>query len=441
MSSALAIASITYVLKDLLNDGLINNDVSYATSGNVTVTALPPDMMLLEATADKKTGLNLFMYYASPNQGWKNVDLPSCNSRGDRISNPPLALDLHYLLTAYAAEELHSEILLGYGMQLLHENPVLSRKKINRSLEAVSVSGSGLPDKLKSLAGSELADQVELIKISLQPMGTDEMSKLWSAFQSKYRPTAAYLVSVVLIESKNPSRSPLPVLTRGRLHDSTGRDEGIKVQPSLTPSYPTITGITPENHQPSIRLGETLTITGHNLDGDNLTILCANSKLDNPTRAIVKKSSTTEVTAQIPDESENWPAGVYSLSILVEQSGDDVRSTNALPFLLAPTCIPPEKNNGKENPKATRDDNGNVTVVVKCKPHVLTSQKVTLVLGDREFWADHRSSSTDTLSFSVGDFPAETYYCRLRIDGVESILIDRSKTPPAFDVTQRVAIT
>ena len=45
-------------------------------------------------------------------------------------------------------------------------------------------------------------------------MGTEEVSKLWSAFQSRYRPSAPYVASVVLIEAKRPTRAPLPVRER-----------------------------------------------------------------------------------------------------------------------------------------------------------------------------------------------------------------------------------
>src|SRR3712207_6975174 len=40
-----------------------------------------------------------------------------------------------------------------------------------------------------------------------------------------YRPSVAYHLSVVLIESKLPARSPLPVLTRGKRDPDTGRSE------------------------------------------------------------------------------------------------------------------------------------------------------------------------------------------------------------------------
>ena len=132
MSSPLAIAGITQVLKDLLNDGLINHDITNFTGTTVNVTSVPPDRIDLTA---EPTLLNIFMYQTTYNQGWRNDSLPSLNSRGERVNNPPLALDLHYLLTAYGGGvELHSEILLGYAMQLMHENPVLMRDSIRIAL-------------------------------------------------------------------------------------------------------------------------------------------------------------------------------------------------------------------------------------------------------------------------------------------------------------------
>ena len=42
MSNALAIASVTAVLKDLLDNGVVDNSLS-STVGEVTVSVLPPD--------------------------------------------------------------------------------------------------------------------------------------------------------------------------------------------------------------------------------------------------------------------------------------------------------------------------------------------------------------------------------------------------------------
>jgi hypothetical protein len=215
MSNSLAVASVSFVLVDLLNNGLIDRDIS-AALGDVSVSAVPPDKIDVLQT-NGHSQLNLFLYNVTQNQGWRNAAYPSRDANGERLSNPPLALDLHYLLTAYGAEPFHAEILLGYGMQLFHETPVLPRAAIRKSLSAPSqvIEGSsGLPVALLNLFTSGLADQVEQVKIWPQTLTTEEISRLWTAFQAKYRPTAAYQASVVLIESQASTKSALPVQRR-----------------------------------------------------------------------------------------------------------------------------------------------------------------------------------------------------------------------------------
>lgn len=442
MSTALAIASVTLVLKDLLNDGLINNKASGATAGEIEVSALPPDRIDVADTA-QKSRLNLYMYQATSNQGWSNMGLPSRDSRGDGIANPPLALNLHYLLTAYGFGELQGEILLGYGMQLLHENPVLTRGAIKRSLTSVNIPPGRLPENLSALSTSELAEQIEQIKVTLEPTSTEEMSKLWTAFQAKYRPTAAYQVSVILIESRKPVRSPLPVLTRGIADKEKGSDQGIFAYPFLAPPFPTITGIVPPSRQTALRVADEFTILGDHLDGDKVRVFCKTSSRNDPAEAEVLPGLTaTAITARIPDQPNPplgptvadevlWPAGIYSLSVMVEQAGKATRTTNSLPFVLAPTF---------EEIKATRDITNKVTLTLKCKPWVKMTQQVTLVIGNQEFRSGTRKMDTDSLDFQVGNYPAGTYYIRLRVDGSESLLIDRTKTPPEFDASQQVVI-
>lgn len=211
MSSPLGIATVTAVLKDLLNDGLANSDLAAAV-GSVTVSALPPDRI---GTGDNEPSrLNVFLYQVTANQGWRNAQLPSRDAGGARVTNAPLALDLHYLLTAYGAADLDAEILLGYGMQVLHEVPVLTRATIRRTFSVASpVTDKLLPAAVPNRNAADLADQVELCKVTPRYLSSDELSRLWSAMQARYRPSVAYDVSVVIIEATAPARSPLPVLT------------------------------------------------------------------------------------------------------------------------------------------------------------------------------------------------------------------------------------
>src|SRR3569832_888054 len=107
MSSPLALAAVPAVLRDLLNNGLIDHDITGALGNNVTVTAVPPDTIAIDGN-NARTQLNLFLHQDTPNAGWLNVCLPSRDVRGSRRANPPFALDLLFLLTAFGAAELLS---------------------------------------------------------------------------------------------------------------------------------------------------------------------------------------------------------------------------------------------------------------------------------------------------------------------------------------------
>ena len=73
MSSALAIAAVTASLRDRLNDGLLDQDLSHV--GSFTVTAQPPDR--ITTGGNEVNQLNLFLYQVTPNLGWRNAALPS----------------------------------------------------------------------------------------------------------------------------------------------------------------------------------------------------------------------------------------------------------------------------------------------------------------------------------------------------------------------------
>jgi hypothetical protein len=65
---------------------------------------------------------------------------------------------------------------------------------------------------------------------------------------------------------------------------------------------------------------------------------------------------------------------------------------------------------------------------------------VALLLGDRELLPEARPAQTDTLKFRLKNVLPGTYFARLRVDGVDSLLVDWSKTPPEFDTTKKVTV-
>ena len=212
-ANALAVASVTALLKDLLNDGLINKNVD--SLFNFQITAQPPDRISAGSDGEDINRLNLFLYRVTHNTGWANQRLPARNGAGDRVDNPYLALDLHYMLSAFATDDLNAEILLGFGMQVLHENPVLTRDGIRTGLGAGGpLSGALLGPGFQQLSATALAEQIEQVKISPFQVSLDDLSKLWSAMNTPLRMSALYQASVVLIESETSTRSSLPVQER-----------------------------------------------------------------------------------------------------------------------------------------------------------------------------------------------------------------------------------
>jgi hypothetical protein len=214
MSNALAIASVTALLKDLLNDGLINRNID--SLFNFQITAQPPDRISADGNGGAINRLNIFLYRVTPNTGWSNTRQPSRSASGERLANPFLALDLHYMLSAFASEDLNAEILLGFGMQALHETPVFGRDVIRQALGAGGpLSGSLLPPGFQQLSATALADQFEQIRLTPHYVSMDEISKLWTSMNTPLRMSALYQATVVLIESEASTRSSLPVLSRG----------------------------------------------------------------------------------------------------------------------------------------------------------------------------------------------------------------------------------
>ena len=190
-------AAVTAILRWMLREAISGSGVDTAVGGAPTISALPPDRVPVGATEIAQ--LNIFMYHVSLNTGWRNAGLPELDSAGNRVSSPPLAIDLHFLLSAYGPNELDGEILLGWAMQTIHEQPVLTRDLVQTALSAIGTA-VGASSEDQQVGKSTLATQAELIKLSPQALTTEEVYRLWPAFNAHYRATAAYLATVVLIE-------------------------------------------------------------------------------------------------------------------------------------------------------------------------------------------------------------------------------------------------
>lgn len=413
MSNALAIAAATASLRALL--------ASVLEPLMIEVSVLPPEKAAQDVSKDR---VNIFLYQATTNAAWRNMDMPRQLQPGE-TGFPPLPLALSYLLTAYSGQgEIHSQQALGRAMSVLHDRPLLDHAFIKDATD-------------HEVEGSDLHEQVERLRITLQPEPLDELSKLWTALQTQYRTSAAYQVSVVLIESTRPAKAPLPVLQRGK------DDTGVASQPDVGSPFPALSAVDPPSGQTSARLGDVVTITGQRLDAATVDVRVSHPRLPGSGPVtILPDRSATEVKVALDDDAAHWVAGLYSVAVILA-NGDDLHTTNELPLTLAPRIetLPPTVQR-KSNPG--HPDHESAEIKLTFSPQLRPGQRAVLLIGDREVPPEPLSvpqDPTGTLTFVVKHASLGMHFVRLRIDGVDSLLVQRPPNkPPVFDPQQAVTI-
>jgi hypothetical protein len=126
---------------------------------------------------------------------------------------------------------------------------------------------------------------------------------------------------------------------------------------------------------------------------------------------------------------------VYTVAAVVSAKGQPDRTSNEMPLALSPqiTSTLPMR--------VKRTKSGSANLNITCSPEVRPEQRVALLLGDQEIPAADRAAQTRQLSFVVQAAVPGSYFIRLRVDGVDSQLVNRAVTPPAFDPKQKVVIS
>jgi hypothetical protein len=393
MSDYLAVGGVSAVLLSLLNTALTSGGPSSLLGSSPGVTARSPD--LIKTGADEQPQLNIFMYYASINPALRNLGLPSTNAQGSRLSNPPLGLNLHYLITAYGKNQFDTEILLGWAMQVFHETPVVPRATIQNALNTL---GGGTENGL--IAKSTLPNQVEHIRITPEALTTEEIYRLWTAFQTSYRPSTSYQVSVVVIQDSKsfvsnlrPHRRPLKALPM---------------------QIPVINAVTPSN----VTAGQVLTIVGSNFLGDSPTDTLVSFDSSSGIAPDIVQGNFIRIT--LPASLEAGTRGVRVLRTVTFPGSTTPHpgfSSSPAIFALIPTIQGTSPFSAKIGSPFT------VTLL----PAVGRTQQARLYIGDNAIPIDERPTtgpaSSTTLTFPIpATFPVGLFPLRVEIDGAQSQL-------------------
>ena len=222
MSAGTAIGMVSESLRELLAGEM-------TLTPPVNVTLLSPD----DTGGDRR--VNLFLYRVGENPFFKNADW-QVRPGDSRLTPPPLALNLSYLLTAYAPNDplignATSHAMLGEAMRVFHEHPVLP------------------PEYL----ASGLDDAREEIRIVATTLDLDAISRLWATFSETYRASMPYEVSVVALDAAAAARRPVPARVRT-----------VGVPDVQAPFHPPVVNAMAPVSGPA---GTTVTFEGHDVDG------------------------------------------------------------------------------------------------------------------------------------------------------------------------------
>ena len=391
MSNYFAIATVTAAISYLLEG--IKTDVP-----GTDISVKPPDVW---ADTNLKHRLNIFLYQVNPNVGYSNVDLSTRNFNGELVKSPKLALNLHYLLTAYAYDndELIVQQILARAMTTLNENPILTRKTIRDAIDA----------QTNKIGKSDLADQVELVKLNFQHISLEEITRLWSSFfhQTNYRISVAYQATVILLDSKQQPKPTLPVQSRV-LYVAPYKQSIIPFkQPIIDKIEPQMVRTTSDTK---------LTITGRNLKTNKVIV-----KFRSVTKAVESKEDITDnrILIKVPDKLD---AGIIQVQVIhplmlgsqsVEHDGGF--ESNVASFVLSPMIT-------TESPiEVSRGDDLSLNV----EPVVAPNQRVDILIGDYSFSVppENLGQPANNLTIKIpNNFPTGTFLLRIRIDGAESFL-------------------
>ena len=396
MSNFLAVATVTAALQRLLQD---------AAGADVPGAQVTTDRPESRSDTGPHPLVNVYLYQVIPNGAQRNSDLPTRTQAGAAVHRPRAALDLHYLITFYGSEdELEPQRLLGSTVRTLHAQPVLTGQLIND----VQTAATANPPKHPSLAATDLANQIDRVKLVPLSLNLEELSKLWSVFfQTPYALSVAYQASVVLIEQAVPVTVAARVLERDLAVGARGNPMigSVRAQESATSP---------------ILATSTIDIAGSDLMGDVTLVRIAGSD--------IAPSSARPAHVMLP--LLTTPAGslrpgpqtvqvIQRLMLGSPPAPHAGASSNVATFLLHPSvsAVTPT-GTGVSDSIAVQVDLtlGKDQIAVLALIDPATGQRTHL------FAATPRTADGTTATFSIAGVSAGDHIVQVIVDGAESLL-------------------
>lgn len=185
MSASTAIGMVSESLRNLLVGEMV-------ITPSVPVTIMAPD-----ESGGGNRRVNLFLYKAQENPALKNLDWQVKVGSPGQLVPPPLSLNLFYLMTPYAQNDPQTgnstaHEILGDAMRVFYEHPIVPQAYLAEGL----------------------VDARHEIKIMLNTLDLEELSRVWNTFTQPFRLSVLYEVSVVQIDMLTESERTMATRVR-----------------------------------------------------------------------------------------------------------------------------------------------------------------------------------------------------------------------------------
>ena len=205
MSDFRALLDVSLRLRQVLFDGLTgDSEVSrnFDTVQSISL-ASPADLAESDGGAQATPQLSLYLYQVLPDPHLRNR--PLLPGRPGEQHYPPISLALYYLLTPIGISAEDNLVILGRAMQILAANPIVRANFLESRIQP------GQPE----------------VRILLNPVTLEELTRIWNAFNQPYRLSTCYQVQVVSIDSVRAPEEGPPVVERVLdLHQVVGAPAG-----------------------------------------------------------------------------------------------------------------------------------------------------------------------------------------------------------------------
>lgn len=134
--------------------------------------------------------LSIYLYRVDFNKAMR----AAWSAVGSADGKGHLALDLHFLLTAWADNAEHEHLILGRAMQVLEYTPILS--------------GPLLYPPALPYADEPQAASSEAVQILLEEISTEALMRVFDSLPTDYRLSVPYVARVVRIDTREARITP-----------------------------------------------------------------------------------------------------------------------------------------------------------------------------------------------------------------------------------------